>query len=118
MIAYGHYRSLFFFCLKLSPRVTYRYIAAHFFHGVIRGSLHDDIAEQRLNANRAGIVLHGHLVDVQRLEGGNAQLLQSVDQVRPEVVERAPNADIDLRVRPAAGQHVDGYIDAEIWEIN
>lgn len=97
---------------------TYRHVAAHFFDGIIGGALDEDVAEQRLDAHGARVVLHGHLVDVQRLQRGHSQLRQAVDQKWSEVIEGAADAHVDLRIVALARLNVHGYLDAEKTKSN
>lgn len=60
-------------CYYKSYIFTHRYVTSHFFNRIVGSALHNNIGEQRLDANRTGVVLHGHLVDVQRFEGRNTQ---------------------------------------------
>lgn len=87
---------------------TYRHVTPDLFDRIVGGAFHDDIAEQRLDTHRTGVILHGHLIDVQRLERGNAQLGQPVDQIRSQVIERAADAHVQLGIGAAARQHVRG----------
>lgn len=65
----------------------YTYVASDVAHGVIARPLDRDVGEQRLYSHRPRIILHGQLLDAQRLHGRHVQLGQTLRQVRSQVVE-------------------------------